>query len=252
MTPKRALVREPGRRFTSCLSCHPLRNTVDLRKAREQHSLYRRTLRDLGLEVIELPRDDSRPDACFVEDNAVVRGRKALICRMGAESRRGEEKEIEAALVSLGMRTRRASPPATIEGGDVVHLEDRLISGISRRTNAEGVSQMADWLETKVDTLRDPKMMHLKSHVSYLGRGIALVDARYADSKCLEGLNKIIVPQGEEYAADNLAVGDRVVLPKGMPRTSSLLRKAGFVPISLDLSEFEKCDGAVTCLSILV
>ena len=86
MDPTKALVREPGDTYTRCISSHPQHHTVDLNKARAQHARYCDVFSDLGLEVIRVPRDDLRPDACFVEDNAVVFGGKALICRMVMES----------------------------------------------------------------------------------------------------------------------------------------------------------------------
>lgn len=253
MTPKRALTREPGRTFTSCLSSHPMSHTVNYEKAKAQHASYRATLAELGLEVIVIPTDDAHPDACFVEDNAIVHGTRALICRMGAVSRRGEVDAVEAALRDLGLETKRVVAPGTIEGGDVVHLHDRLISGISQRTNREGVQQLRAWLGVKVGTIEDLRMMHLKSHVTCLDDGDAvIVSQKYAGYDALRELRKIVVPPGEEYAADTLAVGSSVMLPKGMPRTAVLLKDAGFDPVPIDLSEFEKCDGAITCLSILI
>jgi dimethylargininase len=249
--PKRAIVREPGKNYTKCISCHPLRDTIDMVLVREQHVHYRKTLSDLGLEVISVPPNDEHADACFVEDNAVVHGKKALICRMGAKSRRGEEISIEAVLKQY-VRTKRATAPATVEGGDVVHLDDRLLSGVSERTNQEGVLQMGNWLEVSVDTIVDPKIMHLKSHVTSLGRNTVIATRRYANHPALRDLSAIIVPESEEYAADTLTVGDTVIMPAGRPRASELVRRAGLRVVTLDMSEFEKCGGALTCLSLLV
>jgi len=218
--------------------------------AKKQHAAYCRALRELGLEVITLEPDDSHPDACFVEDTAVVHGQRALVCRMGAESRRGEEGAVEDVLRDY-FSVRRASTPATVEGGDVVHLENKLISGISQRTNKEGVTQMATWLKVEVNTVVDPEIMHLKSYVTYLGRNTAIASKRLSKHKALTGLSVIVVPDEEAYAADTLAVGDTVIMPARMPKSEALIRKAGFEVVPFDVSEFEKCDGAVTCLSIL-
>ena len=246
----RALVRPPGASYVNCLSCHPMRDSVDLGKAREQHSAYRSVLSDLGLEVIVLPQDDVHPDACFVEDCAVVHRKKALITRMGAPSRRGEEDAVEMAL-SEHLTTRRAEAPATVEGGDVVHLPHRLIAGLSKRTNAEGVRQMSEWLEVGVDTIRDDDMMHLKSHLTYLGRGVFIGTKRCARHPALEGSEVIVVPGGEEYAADTLAIDGTVLMAAGRVESHHLVKGAGFEVIPMDVSEFEKCDGALTCLSVL-
>ena len=244
------MTRPPGASYSKCLSCHPLRDTIDLSKALEQHRAYCSTLLDLGLDVIALPADDDFPDACFVEDCAVVHGTKALITRIGAESRRGEEDAVEAVLAQH-LSTRRATPPATVDGGDVVHLQDRLISGLSSRTNSEGIRQMRDWLEVRVDTIEDSSMMHLKSHVTYLGEGVAIATERFAKHPALQGLQVVVVPKGEEYAADTLAIGDSVLMPSGMKEAHHLVERAGFKVIPMDVSEFEKCDGALTCLSII-
>lgn len=218
---------------------------------REQHEHYRKSLAELGLEVIAIPPDDGHADACFVEDNAVVHGRKALICRMGAESRRGEEVAVEGVLKQF-VRTKRAKTPATVEGGDVVHFGDWLLSGVSERTNREGVFQMGEWLGATIDTIEDPRIMHLKSYVTSLGGDTVIATKRFSEHPALMGMSKIIVPEGEEYAADTLTIGDTVLMPSGRPRSMELVRKAGFKVLAMDMSEFEKCGGALTCLSLLL
>jgi dimethylargininase len=215
-----------------------------------QHAKYCETLSELGLEVIHAARDDVHPDSCFVEDNAVVHGGRALICRMARESRRGEQPGVEAVLRDY-MPVKWAAAPATVEGGDVVHLPDRLISGVTQRTNVEGVVQMGGWLRVRVDTVIAPGIVHLKSYLTSLGMGRVIVTRKYADHPALEGLETLIVPEEEEYAADTLTVGDTVIIPEGNLRTSNMLREAGYEVITLDVSEFEKCEGALTCLSIL-
>lgn len=247
---RRALVREPGDRYTSCISSHPLRHTVSVKRARAQHAAYCEALAELGLEVIRVPRDDERPDSCFVEDNAVVQGGRALICRMAKESRRGEEDGVEEVLRDF-MPVKRAAPPATVEGGDVIHLPDRLISGLTQRTNEEGVTQMREFLGVPVDTIADPSIVHLKSYVTYLGRGIMIAAERYAGHGALRGFEVVVVPEGEEYAADTLAIGDTVLMPSGLPRAHEAVRELGFDVVPLEVSEFEKCEGAITCLSII-
>jgi len=250
MMPKHALVREPGARYRGCISSHPLRHTVDVSVARRQHAEYCKTLRELRLDIITAPRDDERPDSCFVEDNAVIQRGKALICRMAKESRRGEEEGVEAVLKQY-MPVKRAMAPATVEGGDIVHLPDRLISGVTERTNAEGVAQMGSWLGVRVDTIVDPNIVHLKSYVTYLGRNMMIVTKSYADHPALKGFRMLVVPDEERYAANTLAIGDTVLMPSGRPRAQAMVREAGFDVVSLDVGEFEKCEGALTCLSLL-
>ncbi|GAK50874.1 amidinotransferase [Candidatus Moduliflexus flocculans] len=250
LEPKRALVRDIGDKYKSCLSTHPLHHTLDLSLAREQHAAYCGALRELGLEIIKVPRDDEHPDSVFVEDNAVVHNGKALICRMAKTSRRGEEMGVEAVLKQY-VKVKRATSPATVEGGDVVHLDDKLISGISQRTNPEGIAQMQEWLEVPVSTVFDPNIMHLKSYVTYLGKGIMIATDRYATHPALEGYQIIIPPSKDEYAADTLAVGDTVLMAQGYPEAHTMVKEAGFDVVVLNVSEIQKCDGALTCMSIL-
>jgi dimethylargininase len=250
MEPTKALVREPGDTYTSCLSSHPQHHTVDLTKARAQHARYCEVLSELGLEVIRVPRDDHHADACFVEDNAVVYGGKALICRMAKESRRGEQPGVALALEEY-VQIKWAVAPAIIEGGDVVQLDDRLISGITERTTLEGVAQLRDWLGVRVDTIDDPEIMHLKSYVTSLGGGSVVATKKYSSHPALDGLDVLVIPEGEEYAADTLTVGDTVLMPVGYPSSHEMVREAGYEVIPMDVGEIEKCDGALTCLSIL-
>ncbi len=247
----KAIVREPGEGFRRCISTHPMRHTVDVARAKAQHATYVKTLEDLGLEVIRLEKADGLPDSCFVEDTAVVRGERVLLCRPSEEARRDEVTAIEPVLSEM-LAAKRAFEPATIEGGDVVHVRDRLVCGLTRRTNREGARQMADWLGVGVDIVVAPGMMHLKSHVSYIRDGTVLVTKVLAGEPAFASEDRLVVPDGEEYAANVLSVNGTVVMPAGFPRTKEVLERAGFAVIALEMDEFPKCDGAMTCLSILL
>lgn len=251
MRIRRAIVREPGDSLARCISTHRLRGTIDPARAREQHAAYVDTLRSLGLEIIRLERDAELPDSCFVEDTAVVRGTSALICRSAMGSRRGETTAIESVLSGM-LDVKRAVAPATIEGGDVLHLRGRLVCGITKRTNSEGARQLSEWLDVRVDTIEDPEMMHLKSHASFIRDGTVLVTRSLAGHPAFAGEETLVVPDGEEYAANVLSVNGAVVMPAGFPGTKGLLEEAGLDVIALEMTEFPKCDGAMTCLSILL
>ncbi|MFX1560674.1 MAG: dimethylarginine dimethylaminohydrolase family protein [Promethearchaeota archaeon] len=216
----------------------------------EQHKKYRHTLEELRVDLIELPPDNDHPDACFVEDTVVVHGDRAMITRMAKESRRGESDKVEE-ILSEFKHIKSVSAPGTLEGGDVVHLPDSLLCGITKRTNKEGASQMEQWLETPVLCIKDPKIMHLKSHVTYLARNYMLVNPRYVDNTVLEPFNKIVLPKEESHSANSLTIDGVVIMSARHNKSSQLVRDAGFDTIQLDMSEFEKCDGALTCLSIL-
>jgi len=251
MSAKRAITREPGAHYTKCISCHPQRDSLDLKKAREQHRKYREALAEVGLEVVLLERDDEHPDSCFVEDTAILHGKKALICRLTPESRRGEESRVEQVL-SESLSVRRVQAPGTIEGGDVMHLPERLVSGLTQRTNDQGVKQAMDWLEVGIDTIRDPHIAHVKSYVTYLGRNTAICSRRFVSHPALKGLELLVIPDSEAYAANTLTIGGIVLMSSGRPQAHRMVREAGFDVLPLDTSEFEKCEGALTCLSIIV
>ena len=246
-----AITREPGERYTSCISCHPMRSSLNLMKAREQHRRYRKALSELGLEVVLLERDDGHPDSCFVEDTAIIHREKALICRLAPGSRRGEETQVEQ-ILGERFHVRRTLAPATIEGGDVMHLADRLVSGVTQRTNELGVNQAAQWLEVRIDTIRDPEIIHLKSYVTYLGRDTAVCTKRFVGHPVLKGLDLLVIPDREAYAANTLTIDETVLMSSGRPETHRKIREAGFHVVPLDTSEFEKCEGALTCLSIVI
>jgi dimethylargininase len=207
-------------------------------------------LRELGLEIIELSRDDENPDSCFVEDTAVVHNGKALICRPALQSRQGEVRKVEQILAEH-LSVKRTSEPATIEGGDVLHLPGLLVCGLTKRTNAEGAKQLSSWLDVDVRTVADPSTMHLKSHVSSLGGNRILVTERYSKLPALKDFQSLIVPDSERYAANALFVNGTVIMPQGYPDTKALIEGAGFNVVALQMDEFPKCDGAMTCLSII-
>jgi dimethylargininase len=250
MLPKHALVRPPGARFAHCLSSHSLRHTVNLFRAQNQHALYCKTLADLGLDIIDLPQDDQLPDSCFVEDTAVIHAGKALICRLANPSRHGEEAPIEKVLKDY-FPVQRIKAPGTLEGGDVIHLPDRLISGISQRTNPAGIKQMQEYFGGSIDTIENLQIMHLKSHITYLGNNIMVTTNTYAHHPVLADFDVLIVPDHEQYAANTLTIGNTVLMPKGYPQTQRMITNHGFSVTCLNISEITKCDGALTCLSLL-
>ncbi len=247
---RHAIVRPPPSIFKGCISSHPLHHTLDLGIAVKQHQEYCRILNELGLEIIRLPVDEAHPDSCFVEDTIVIHRGKAVVTRMAKESRRGEEEQVEEILREY-MSLRRIEAPATIEGGDVIHLQKYLISGITERTNHEGVFQASDWLRTRIEVVEDSSIVHLKSHVTFLGAGTFFVTERFSDHPLLRKYRRLVVPADEAYAANTLAIDDVILMSEKHPKSMQLLKEAGFEVIPIEMSEFEKCEGALTCLSIL-
>ena len=245
-----AITREPGPTLDGCISDHPLKKYLNIGLARKQHQDYCKALEELGIELIRLPRDDSYPDGCFVEDTAVVYKRRAFITRLALPRRRGEEEAVMQILKGKFLVI-QAQPPATIEGGDVIQLENKLICGITQRTTINGARQLQEALRTPVITLTNEEILHLKSHISYLGNNTMLVTEQFANHPVLKDYQKLIVPKFEKYAANALAVNGVVLMAKAFPKTQEIVREAGFEVWPLDITEFEKCAGALTCLSIL-
>ena len=245
-----AIVREPSKSFGNCISSHPLIHTISVTKAKEQHLQYCQTLEDLGIDLIRLDPDHQFPDSCFVEDTAVIHKKKVLISRMGASSRRGEEQSILEVLRQY-LSVKKASHPATLEGGDVIHFPDFLISGLTQRTNYDGVQSMQKWLEVDVKTVIAPEIIHLKSYVTFLNRNTVIMNNRFVDHPAFLDFDKIIVNDHESYAANTLTIDGTVLVPTNHPNAVEQLKNKGFDVITLKMSEFEKCEGALTCLSLI-
>lgn len=252
---RRAFVRPPGDSFAAALqSAGALSSataTIDVRLAQEQHAAYRAALRIAGVEVEELPPSEAFPDSCFMQDPAlVVRGR-AVIARPGAASRRGEE-ALVAPLLRERLPTVELVSPATLEGGDVLVLPDRVYVGRSDRTNAAGIEQLRAALHPlPVDEIPVAGLLHLLSGVTFLGRNTLLAVESMAGRPEFAPMTVLVVPEDEAYACNCLGLGDYVIAPEGYERTRALLEGAGFRVLTVPVSEFAKADGGVTCLSLV-
>lgn len=242
-------MREPSESFPSCVSDHPNRSQISLARAQAQHENYVTVLEEFGLEVIKLGPDPRFPDGCFVEDTAVVHNNKALITRLGPQTRRGEENAIEQ-ILSEYFKLSRVTEPGILEGGDVIHLPSRLICGLTSRTNSEGVKQLGKLTNTTVETVENPDILHLKSFATVVGDLVVTID-QYKDEHAFKGLEIATLPWKERYGTNTLSLGDLVLVSDGFPSVHKLLSERGYVVVPLVMSEFEKCQGALTCLSIL-
>ena len=217
-----------------------------------QHEAYCEALRSCGVEVILLDAVEEFPDSTFVEDTAVIAGGCAVITRPGHPSRLLEAELIEPVL-SRYLEIDRIASPGRIDGGDVLEIDDRILIGLSERTNAEGARQLCGFFERdgfSCGTVPVAGGLHLKSGVSYLGNGIVLADGSTAGIESLAGLEIISVADGEEYCANCIPVNGRILFPSGFPRTRDLLACTGLQIVELDMSEFRKMDGGLSCLSL--
>ncbi len=251
----RALVCPPAESFAAGLTSVAL-GTPDLARARAQHEHYCAALGELGLALVHLAPDERFPDSTFVEDAAVLTPQLAVITRPGAPSRLGETEAVEAALRELFARCERIQPPGTLDGGDVCEAGSHFFIGVSQRTNEHGARQLAALLaqlglsSALIDIRAVPGILHLKSGLAHPGkRDLVVIDA-LAEHRAFKSWHLLRVPHAEEYAANCVRVNERVLVPAGFPRVAELLERAGHAPLALDMSEFQKQDGGLSCLSL--
>jgi dimethylargininase len=222
-------------------------------KALEQHSEYTMTLRQSGLEVKVLPENDLFPDSVFIEDVALCTPVFALLTNPGAETRRGEIHGIRGVLEEFYTIIEEISFSGTLEAGDVMMVNNHYFIGISKRTNIEGADQLIKILEKHGMTgskVYLEKALHLKSGVSYLDNNNMLVSGEFIENKVFERYNRIKIDESESYAANSLWINGIVLVPAGFPQTRNKIEKAGYETIALDVSEFRKIDGGLSCLSL--
>jgi dimethylargininase len=249
---KNAIVRLPCPSITNGLSTARL-GKPDYNKALLQHSLYTDTLRKLGLKVTVLEANDRYPDSTFIEDVAICTSGFAVIANPGAESRRGEIKGIKKVLQEFYDNIEEITFPGNLEAGDVMMAGTHFFIGISNRTNSQGAEQLIKILERNGMTgsaipLRE--ILHLKSGASYLDNNKTLVCGELETCYDLERFDRITVDASESYAANSLWINGTVLVAEGFPETKNKIEAAGFKTITLDVSEFRKVDGGLSCLSL--
>jgi dimethylargininase len=247
------LVRPPASSYIECVSANPAKTSIDLDLAKEQHKQYVSALKGSGLRVIELSPLEDFPDSVFMQDPAIIGSRQTVICRFGETSRRGEEKALLEDLADREVKigtVHSIESPGTLEGGDIVITDRGLFAGQSQRTNENGIRQLSACLDRLQVKIVKTRLMHLLCGCSYLSKGSMIIAPDLVDPKSFAGFRFITIPLEDAYATDALYVGDgRVIIPSGFPKTAMKLKEAGLMPIEVDMSEFYKGDGGVTCLS---
>ncbi len=254
MRATRAVTRGISDTFARALVSHAPTTPIDVARARRQHAAYVAALGGCGVEVTVLPPLHAFPDACFVEDCAVVAGGVAIVTRIGAPSRSGEEPSVGDCLARW-LRVETMRPPATADGGDCLRAGSALFVGRSLRTNAAGVAALAASLEPRgVRVVEAPVAgaIHLKCVCAPLDDERILAVEGALPRASFDGFRVIDVPAAEAYAANAVSVNGTVLMAAGFPETARILAAEGLRVVALDTSEFRKADGALTCLSILV
>jgi dimethylargininase len=251
MPTTRALVRRPSPRLAEGLVTHVERQRVDVDVAVEQWAAYVDALAGVGWDVVEVVAAPHCPDSVFVEDTAVVYGDLAVITRPGARERRPETPAVAASLAAAGLRLAHVRAPGTLDGGDVLKVGTDVWVGLGGRTNEAGIAQLASHLEplgATVHTVPVTKVLHLKSAVTALPDGTVIGHEPLVDDP---GVFPSFLPVPEESGAHVVVLDDRtVLLAADAPATAALLADRGLDVVTVDIGEFVKLEGCVTCLSI--
>jgi dimethylargininase len=267
----RAIVRPPAPNFSEGLT------TVDLgppiyERALEQHEAYCLALKQCGLTLTRLEPDPLHPDSTFVEDTAVLTDHCAFLTRPGAPSRTGEIASIKKVLADFYSEVLSIQAPGAVDGGDVCEAGDQFFIGISERTNENGARQLAELLasfgytSSLIDVSRSGtgvpsvahaqdarathRILHLKSGIAWLGDRRLVVIEALAERPEFSKYHLVRVNASEAYAANCVRVNDHVLLAAGFPVLEGKLRELGYQTIALDMSEFQKMDGGLSCLSL--
>ena len=247
-----ALTRQPGPDFAAGMTTSTHLGQPDFNTLLAQHNAYEQTLQGLGLQIIHMDALLGYPDAYFVEDTAVVTPEVGIITHPGAAARQGEQNSI-AEKLAQHRPLAYIQPPGTVEGGDIFFVGKRFYIGISERTNLEGARQLADLVARygyRSTLVHVRAGLHLKSSANPVTEDHLLVTSEFANRQEFAGFQKLIIPEEEEYAANTLWINDHLVTPAGFPKTRDVLSQTGMEIFELAMSEAQKMDGGLTCMSL--
>jgi dimethylargininase len=248
-----AITREVSGSLADCELTHLDRQPIDVDRARAQHRAYCDLLVALGLRVVVLPEAPDLPDSVFVEDTAVAFNEGAVMTLPGAASRRPEVVAVAETLARY--RPLDYLAQGTLDGGDVLHVGRTLYVGQTPRTSVDGTEALRALVAPagySVVPVAVDGCLHLKSGCSYLGRGVVLANREWFDAGALDGVEILDVDAGEPWAANTLAVRDSVVMASGNPETARRVADRGFQVRAVDVSELQKAEAGVSCMSILL
>jgi dimethylargininase len=250
-----AITRLPAQSFSHGLTSSG-EGPPSVDKALDQHGGYCDALRACGLTVDTLPAASEYPDSTFVEDTAILTARVAIITRPGAASRLGEIELIKKAVLGYRTDVMRIVEPGSMDGGDVCQADEHFFIGLSARTNPEGARQLGvilhahGYTSSTVDIRGQSRLLHLKSGIAYLGDQRLVIAAELSALAAFRTYELIEVPRAELYAANCIHINDHVLIPAGYPKTAAALEALGYASLALDVSEFRKMDGGLSCLSL--
>jgi len=251
--PLLALTRAVSPAMSRCELTHLAREPIDLARARDQHAAYARALADLGCTVREVEPSPDLPDSVFIEDAALVLDEIAIVTRPGASSRRPEVEGVHAALAPFRHVT-RIGDPGTMDGGDLLRTGRTIFVGRSSRTNDEGIRQLASIVAPYAYDVRGVDVsgcLHLKSAATAVDDGLLLANRSWISARSLAPFEIVDVDPSEPGAANLVSVGGRLLAAAAFPRTRDRLERRGFEVRTVEMSEFAKAEGAVTCCSLI-
>jgi dimethylargininase len=248
-----AITRAVSSAIVNCELSFIPRQPIDLKIAREQHRAYEQLLEKLGARVVSLASEPDLPDSMFVEDPAIVLDELAVIFPLGTESRRPEAASLAEAIRRF-RQLEYVVLPGHLEGGDILRIGRKLFLGVTKRSNAEGLRQLAVILAQhhyEVIPVPVAGCLHLKSAVTCLGRHTLLANRAWFDPAPFSGYDWIDVDPGEPHAANALALGNSIIFPASFARTRARVEAQGFHVIPLDISELQKAESGLTCSSLI-
>jgi len=250
---QRAIVRKPSDRYAEGITTSNS-GTPDLELALKQHERYVSTLEKCNVEVTVLEGDSRFPDSTFVEDQAVIVGNLAVVARPGNPDRMGETALIAPVLERFFERMEQINPPGTLDGGDIMEVGSTFFIGLSERTNAQGAEQLESIVEREgyqAFLIPVGAGLHLKTFMGVVGENDIVILDRFKDRPEFVELNRLVISPENTYACNCRRVNNHVILPAGFPVVSEMLTENGFSVLEVELSEFQKMDGGVSCLSLL-
>src|SRR5690625_2339096 len=246
------IVKKPGKSYVHGLTTSNL-GKPDYDLLLIQHEAYIEALKKCDVEIDILPADEKFPDSTFVEDTAVVTKDFAIVTNPGAPSRADEIIAMEPIIKKYFETIYTIKAPGTIDGGDVLQIDNHFYIGLSNRTNEQGAKQFGEIVskhdyQYTIVTLK--QLFHLKTGISYIGDETIVVTGELVDHPDFSTYKKIIVPKNEAYAANCIRVNDYVIVPKGYPKTKQAIENASFQTIAVYTSEIRKHDNGLSCLSL--
>jgi dimethylargininase len=248
----KAIVRKPCQNMVNGITSAKL-GKPDFQNALKQHANYVEVLKKCGLRVTVLDGMEQFPDSVFVEDTALITPKCAILNNPGAAERNGEIVDMEKALKSFFPEIEHIVNPGTVDGGDIMMVDNHFYIGLSNRTNKEGAEQLISILknyELTGSSIYLKSVLHLKTGISYIENNNLLACGEFLTKQELGKFNILEIPKEESYAANSLWINGKVLVPKGFPKTLNIIKRAGYETIEVDVSEFRKLDGGLSCLSL--